>query len=86
MNNVMLNGRYKVFLVEEDDDDRERVVSGLVEVVEIVSEPTYGNVYSDITTAPIMTFLDSTETTLTLKLVPGTKLMFEDFTDEEEEE
>lgn len=80
--------RYKVFLVEEDDDDRERVLSGLVEHVDIVSEPFYNDVRVDYSDFAVKRFLSHEEVTMTLRMVPradGTYLIIENFAEEDDE-
>ena len=75
--------QYKVFLVEVDDEDRERVLSGLAGHCEIEVEPQYAEVHSEFM-GPVARFVTSTDVTCTLKLVPredGTYFRIEDFSE-----
>lgn len=79
--------QYKVFLVELDDDDRERVLSGRVSVAEITSEPNYQDVFSEYSMAPVAHYMVSEDVTMTLKMVPnenGTIFTIEDFSKDEQ--
>ncbi len=79
---------YKVFLVEVDDDDRERVLSGRVSHVEIKTEPQWTTVRVESEYLPVGRFLESTDTTITMKMIPmderGNVFILENFLDEEE--
>lgn len=81
------NKQYKVFLVEVDDDDRERVIRGLVRGVEINVEPQYADIHTYDSFLPVRQFIESTTYTMNLTLMPdenGKVLVFENFRDEEE--
>lgn len=78
--------RFKVFFVEIDDDNRERVISAIVDRCSMaadnenyVTEDMYGVIHS---------FSGPTSIDMELKLVPsedGTLFKWENFADEEEE-
>jgi hypothetical protein len=78
--------QYKVFLVEVDDEDRERVLSGLVQHCEIAVDPQWENVHSEYYSAPVRSFVTNTDVTVTLKLRPredGTYFTIENYSDAE---
>lgn len=71
---------YKVFLVEEDDDDRERVLSALTNNIQVDYEPDYGDI--DMLLDSVKIFKTQDNYTLTIKLIPrldGTYITVEDF-------
>lgn len=73
--------QYKVFLVEVDDEDRERVLSGLVQHCEIEVEDIHSGFMGTVAR-----FVTSTDVTCTLKLVPredGTYFTIENYSDAE---
>lgn len=82
------NKQYKLFLVEVDDDDRERVLSGLTETVSIDTKYFYDipNVlYSSRTTYGGVARV---EYTLEIQLKPrpdGTYFIIENFMEENDE-
>lgn len=81
--------RYKVFLVEIDDDDRERVVSGVVEMAEITYEQDHQTIYSDATNYPVASYMMNPRATMTLKCVPkpdGTLFSIENFAEDDEDD
>jgi hypothetical protein len=81
--------QYKVFLVEVDDEDRERVLSGLVQHCEIAVDPQWENVHSEYYSAPVRSFMTNIDVTVTLKLRPredGTYFTIENFSEEPESE
>lgn len=82
---------YKVFLVEEDDDGRERVVRFLARDVTLETMPKYYGTFTSTTTSPI--FGTNTpvehEMEVTLKVVPsekGTWYTIENFSEEDDED
>lgn len=80
---------YKLFLVEVDDEDRERVLSGLVRRCEITVEPEYSDVHVDYSNYPMARFRTGEDVTVTLELGPredGTYFEIVDFSDKEDEE
>lgn len=79
---------YKLFLVEVDDEDRERVLSARVVRCEITVEPEYSDVYTDFSNYPMSRYRTSEDVTATLKLAPkpdGTYFEIVDFSKEDEE-
>ena len=83
------NKTYKVFLVEVDDDNRERVVSGLVRRVVIEEVPHYDNVLVDSASHPVSVFQTGADVTWTLEMMPfedGVWARIEDFSNQEEDE
>lgn len=62
---------YKLFLVEVDDVDRERVLSGRVNRCEITVEPEYSDVHTDYSNYPMARYRTSETVTVTLNLVPS---------------
>lgn len=77
---------YKVFLVEVDDEDRERVIVGRSMGCEINSHYDYSDIHSDYSNLPMARFATSQEVTMTLKLKPiegDTFFRIENFADEE---
>lgn len=80
---------YKLFLVEVDDEDRERVLSGRVNRCEITVEPEYSYVHTDYSNYPMARYRTSETVTVTLNLVPspdGTYFRIEDFNYMEEDD
>lgn len=73
------NKTYKIFLVEMDDDDRERVISGVIENVEISQDNPYDHLQVDalLDSARIFRVADPI-VTLTAKVKGGT-LKYENF-------
>lgn len=85
LNPLLPKKRYKVFLVEEDDDDRERVIRFLVDKIVFETDPNYGDVYSD--TPPIVNrYSSSTKYTVEMELVAGTSFTFEEYGEEYDED
>lgn len=81
--------RYKLFLVEEDDDMRERVLSAKVRSFEIKHEPEYDDIHVDASILAVNRFVVRDNVTLTLNLEPqqdGVVFRVEDFTKEDEDE
>lgn len=80
---IDLDGKiYKVFLVEEDDDDRERVLAGRCRAVEITTQPNWADIHSDYSQYPVASYVTHTDMTMTLEMVPhsdGTLFRIEDF-------
>ena len=75
---------YKLFLVEVDDEDRERVLSARVGRCEITVEPEYSDVYTDFSNYPMTRYRTREDVTVTLNLVPsenGTYFEIVDFTE-----
>lgn len=80
---------YKLFLVEVDDEDRERVLAGRVSRCEITVEPEYSDVHVDFVDYPLTRYMASEDVTITLKMVPspdGTYFRIENFNEEDDEE
>lgn len=80
---------YKLFLVEVDDEDRERVLAGRVSRCEITVEPEYSDVHVDFADYPMHRYRTSETVTVTLNLVPsenGTYFRIENFAEEPQEE
>lgn len=80
---------YKLFLVEVDDEDRERVLAGRVNRCEINVEPEYADIHTDYSLIPVKQYRTSETVTVTLNLVPsanGTYFTIENFAKEEGEE
>lgn len=79
---------YKLFLVETDDEDRERVIVGRVKCFTVDVEPEWIDIHSGYVDEPIHSFKGSQKATATMDLVPngdGTLFRIEDFTQEDEE-
>jgi hypothetical protein len=79
---------YKLFLVEVDDEDRERVLSARVGRCEITVEPDYADIHVDSLLNSARIFKTSETVTVTLNLVPsvdGTYFKVENFMEEDEE-
>lgn len=77
---------YKVFFVEVDDEDRERVLFGLADEIVIDTNVEYDRVYSENYMEPVHRFISKTDVTCTLKLLPrddGTYFTIENFMEEE---
>lgn len=77
---------YKLFLVEVDDEDRERVLAGRVSQCVIDVEPHYSDIHVDYSNFPVKRYRDSETVTVTLNLVPssdGTYFRIEDFSKED---
>lgn len=80
---------YKLFLVEVDDEDRERVLVGRVSHCEINVEPEYSDIHTDYSNYPMARYRTSETVTVRLNLVPspdGTYFTIENFAKEEGEE
>lgn len=76
---------YKLFLVELDDDNRERVIAGRVANIEMTHEPVYEDVYS--ISGLIHKFMSEDNITITMKMIPsgdGTYFTIENFMEEDE--
>lgn len=81
--------RYKVFLVEEDDDDRERVMSGLTDNIHVEQDVNYADVPVDALLDSAKIFRGGVKVTLTLNLIPnadGTYFVIENFLEEDDED
>lgn len=79
--------KYKLFFVEVDDEDRERVVEATVTGLEIQQDNDYGEVFSEYSIAPMARYLVSSDVTVTAHVVPaedGTMFTIRDFTEEDE--
>lgn len=75
---------YKLFLVEVDDEDRERVLSARVSRCEITVEPEYADIHADMLLNSAKIFRTSETVTITMKMVPrqdGTYFEIVDFTE-----
>lgn len=80
---------YKLFLVEVDDEDRERVLSGRVSRCEITVEPEYADVRVDELICSAAIFKTSETVTVNLNLVPsenGTYFEIVNFKEEDDED
>ncbi len=80
---------YKLFLVEVDDEDRERVLAGHVGWCEIKIEPEYADVRTDYSDFVVSRFLTDEKVTMTLQLKKrenGTYFTIENFAETEEED
>lgn len=78
--------RFKIFFVEIDDDNRERVISAVAQRAEFKMNNEYNTIYSDAGATLNIPTMYTAE--LELKLVPsedGTLFKWENFADEEEE-
>ena len=78
---------YKLFLVEVDDDDRERVLSGLVRGVEINYNPQWTDIITAESYLPVNRFMSSTDVDMKMNMVPrddGTVFTIENFNEEEQ--
>lgn len=74
---------YKLFLVEVDDDNRERVLAGKAVGVKMAVDHNYADIESGY--GPVGRFITETQVTVTMKLVPdenGTYFRIEDFSEE----
>lgn len=88
-NYIKHNKVYKVFLVEEDDEDRERVLSALTNHIEVAYEPDYADIHSGDMLTAAKIFRTADHYTLTIKLIPrmdGTYMTIEDFSRATEED
>lgn len=90
LSNALASGkRFKLFLVEEDDEDRERVIAARVDTAEIDVESEWADVHTEAFDFPVASFVTATRYTLTIKLAPfedGTMLRIENFGEEDEQE
>lgn len=80
---------YKLFLVEVDDEDRERVLSARVRRCEITVEPECSDVHTDFSQYPMARYRTREDVTVTLELGPredGTYFEIVDFSREDEDE
>jgi len=80
---------YKLFLVEVDDEDRERVLSARVRRCEIKVEPQYDDVHVDYSNYPMARYRTREDVTVHLELGPredGTYFEIVDFSKEDEDE
>jgi hypothetical protein len=81
--------RLKLFIVEMDDTERERVLSCQVEYVTIDRDVEYSTVMSDMSGYGVHRFVDREEVTLKARIVPkddGTYLTAENFGEQPQEE
>lgn len=82
-------GRYvKVFFVDVDDDDRERVLWGLVRNVEVKVDRDYSDIHSDYSMLPVARYMDAERYSLSAEFVPsedGTYIRYENFVVENDE-
>lgn len=79
--------RFKVYFVELDDDNRERVISAVVERASLDLEEDYSQVHSDEICAPVATYRNSIRANLDLRLVEQDGILFKhEVWDSEEEE
>lgn len=80
----VMGKEYKLFLVEVDDENRERVLSARVFRCEITVEPEYSDVHVDYSNYPMARHRTCEDVTATLKLAPrenGTYFEIVDFTE-----
>lgn len=85
---VPVSGKeYKLFLVEVDDDNRERVLAGRVTSCEINVEPEYADVHVGYADYPVARYKSHEHVTITMNMVPsnGTYFTIEDFREDEDE-
>ena len=86
---VKPGSRWKVFLVEEGDDNRERVIAGIADVVEIDYQTEFDEVRVDDLLSSARIFASGYTASLTMKCVPdslGNLFRLENFMETEEEE
>lgn len=79
---------YKLYLVEIDDEDRERVLEGRVSRCEITVEPEYTDIHTDYSFSPVARYVAREDVTVTLNLVPspdGTYFTITNFAKEDDE-
>ena len=79
---------YKLFLVEVDDEDRERELSARVRRCEIKVEPEYSDVHVDYSNYPMARYRTREDVTVTLELGPredGTYFEIVDFSSDEDD-
>jgi len=77
--------RYKIFIVEEDDDERERVLSGIAQTVSIDTKYNDIDLMGDDITVLRMPHINGA--TITLDMVPnadGSIMRYENFNEEED--
>jgi hypothetical protein len=79
--------RFKIFFVELDDHNRERVISAVVERGTLQLNEDYADVHSDYSTKSLHSFRTNLSAELNLKLVEQDGILFkhEIWEDEEEE-
>ena len=80
---------YKIFLVEEDDEDREQVIAGRVSMVETEIDIDYSDIEVDQLLDAAVIFKSSEKVTLSMRLLKnddGTYFNVENFDDEEDDE
>lgn len=78
--------RMKIFLVDMDDDNREHVLSGIVDSITLDAKTEYGDIYLHEYDTPISRYPDYTESTITARLVArpdGTLFTIENFMEED---
>ena len=78
-----------MYLVELDDDNRERVLKAEVENVVIEQNPQYDTMFSSDSTTPLRVYQSSMGITLKADIVPnreGTAFVMENFNEEEDNE
>lgn len=83
------NKEYKLFLVEVDDDDRERVLSGLAGSVVMDYEVEQDNIYSEYSMHPIKTIasIERVKLAIVLQRRPdGTYFTIENFNEPVDED
>lgn len=88
-NYIKAGKTYKVFLVEEDDDLRERVISARSRDLKIDYEPNYDDVVVDQLLCASKIFKTGETVTMTLELVPradGIFFTIENFLEEDAEQ
>lgn len=86
MNTFDNSKRYKMYLVELDDEDRERVISGLVQDAEFESNIDYDNVEVDRLLDSVRIFSTPTSMTVKFNLIPredGTYFTVENFLEQD---
>lgn len=78
---------YKLFLVEMDDENRERVIAGRVNHIEFTREQDYADIHDGTSFGPIHRFVTNENVSVTMKLVPsenGTYFTIENFNEGED--
>jgi hypothetical protein len=78
--------KFKVYFVEIDDDNRERVISAVVHRASLELKEDYADVHSMDSEKPFHQFRTSTTAELNLELIEQDGILFKHETWEDEEE
>jgi hypothetical protein len=62
----------RVYFVELDDDDRERVISGVIDGLTITANPTFEDIHTMDSFSPVMRYVSEYEVTMEARFKPGT--------------